>query len=362
MPPKKKTQAETLKDAVNAVMGEQVVTMGNDPSLIVKFLPTGCLPIDYILNGGLPRRRFVEFYGDYSTLKSYLAYLAIATTQRNGGTAALVDTEHSFDPAWATRLGVTVSDLIMPPVETGEDAVDTSEVLIRNGVDLMVWDSIAATFPQDEAKKKLGKENIQPGRLAALMSAMLRRLNAANVHTAMLYINQTRESIGVTFGSPTTTPGGKAMGFYSSYRVELRKAGKVTEEVKRLVPGDKPGKLKTGTVKRTNGHKIKAVVQKSKLSAPFSETMLYYDLRTGRVDEIGFLIAMGVEHKWIIQRGQSYHLGRRKPVRGIDAFRASLEADPAVLADLGSRVMALTRADDGTPAPAKRRVVRKKSS
>ena len=167
-------KADELRKEINKLLGADTVVMGS--SVVVERIPTGILPIDYILDGGLPKNRFVEIYGDYSTLKSYVAYKAIAETQKGKGTAALVDTEHSFDPEWAKSLGVNTDDLIYLTPQNGEEAVDVTEVLLRQEIDLIVWDSVAAMLPQSEEDKREKGVNHQPARLAALMSKALRKL------------------------------------------------------------------------------------------------------------------------------------------------------------------------------------------
>ncbi len=150
--------AHELMAEINKALGAGTVRLGSDESLVVRHLPTGVLPIDHLLDGGIPRGRFTEIFGAYSTLKSYIALSCIAQTQKAGGVCAIVDTEHAYDPEWAEGLGVRTDDLIYQAPETGEEAIDVSEVLIRNGVDLIVWDSVAATLPQAEGNKRMSKE------------------------------------------------------------------------------------------------------------------------------------------------------------------------------------------------------------
>jgi recombination protein RecA len=353
----KVSKARKLAAEINAVLGEEALQMASDPKYVVHYLSTGVLAMDVLLQGGLPRGRFVEVYGDYSTLKSYIGYRAIATTQSAGGTCALVDTEHSFDPEWASFLGVDVEELIIRRPQTGEEAVDVSELLIRNGVDLIVWDSVAATLPQDEQKKRMSKENIQPARLAQLMSAASRRLTAANENTAVLFINQTRLNVGVMFGDPTSIPGGKALGFYTSFRISLRKAGKVITTHKRQVPGDLPGKLKTADVKQVEGYRIKATIEKSKLSAPYADTMLYFDLTTGALDDVGFTISKCLETGLIEKKGNTYWVLQKKAAVGSDALRGWMQKNPEVMDQLRATLLGL---DSGSQGPVKRTVVRLK--
>lgn len=353
MPPRK--TADQVRKELNAFMKEDVIQFASDPKYIVTYMSTGVFPIDAILQGGLPRGRFTEIYGDYSTFKSYIGYRAIATTQEAGGIAALVDTEHAFDPVWAESLGVNVKDLLIKRPPSGEDAVDVSEILIRQGIDLIVWDSVAATLPQDVSKKRMGKENVQPGRLAFLMSEASRRLTTANERTAVLFINQTRLNIGVTFGDPMVVSGGRALGYYASYRIGLKKSGRVTEPIKKYAPADTSEGVKEVDGKRVIGMKITAKVEKSKLSKPFDESVLLYDLRTAAIDETGFIIARALENGWIKKKGNMYQVGSRKAVNGVKALRGLLESNPTVVAELKERIL-----PTGSPAPRKKLVVRKK--
>lgn len=328
-----KTTARELAAEINQALGAGTVRLGSDESLVVTTIPTGVLPIDYLLGGGIPKGRFTEFFGAYSTLKSYIALRAIAECQADGGTCAIVDTEHAYDPEWARRLGVDPDELIYQAPSTGEEAMDVSEVLIRNGIDLLVWDSIAATVPQTEANKRLANETVQPARLAALMSMGLRKLTAANEHTAVIFINQTRLNVGQMFGDPETVPGGRAMPFYASHRVALRRAGRVKEGQKVY---DSEGKQANVTV--THGHKVRATLEKSKLTAPSKDVLFTFDLHHGEVDEVGFAITQGLID------GHVKHEGRRwwvdingegdDPVVGLPKFRTMLEKDQARLSQL----------------------------
>lgn len=308
--------------------GPTAIKMGGDDQYVVKYISTGSIVFDVILGGGLPRNRIVEFFGGFSTLKSLLGIFAIASVQRDGGTAALVDTEHTFDAVWGASHGVT-KDLILPPVETGEDACDVTEVLVRNGIDLIVWDSVAATMPQDEGRKRLGgKENIQPARQAAFMSAMLRRINSINTNTAIMFINQTREKVGITFGSPETTPGGKSLPFYASMRVSLHKGKTDTSEVETFDGVNK------GKVKRTNSYVVRAKVEKSKLNSPGSEYLFTWDVVNNRIDDIGFLIGLGLEHGAIkTPTNTSWKMGKTT-IAGKDKFRAWLTTNEAAQAEI----------------------------
>lgn len=312
-----------IAKSLNTVFGEGTVLLGSDPSLTVTFWPTGVLPFDALLGGGLPVGRSIEVFGDYSSLKSYLALKAIAAVQAQGGVAALVDTEHAFDPEWAQALGVDTDDLIVQMPETGEDAVKVTEVLIRNGTDLIVWDSVAATQPKQYAEKAPGDDN-QPGALARFMSSSLRRLNSINKKTCLLYINQTRVNVGMTFGPAEANPGGKALGFYASQRIRMVKAGKITHTEK-AHDGEK-----LIDVRVTDAVKIKAVLEKSKLNRPLREEWFLFDLHGGRIDETAWLIAQGLERGVITFKGAMWTIPDylEDSVRGREKFKEWLDGDP----------------------------------
>jgi recombination protein RecA len=314
------TRAQELLDQINATLKGPVLMMGSDKGLTVEYWPTGVLPIDILLQGGIPKGRFVTFTGDFSTLKSFIGLKAIATTQASGGTCALIDTEHSFDPLWATELGVNIDELILMHPESGELAMDAAEVLIRNGIDLIVFDSVAAALPQAERNKRLHDESVQPARIAALMSIAMRRLTAANRKTAILWINQLRLNVGITFGNPEVATGGRALPYYSSYIVNIKKTGKINNAVKTW-DGEK-----WIDTKEQVGQKFRAVVEKSKLSAPHRETHFIWDHMESGVDEVSFVIAQGLERGYISQKGASWEFGGVK-VRGKDAFKKRLKDD-----------------------------------
>ena len=326
------TKAQNLMAEINAILKGPVLRMGSDLALRVEYLPTNVLPIDLLLQGGIPRGRFVEFYGDYSTLKSYVGLKAIATTQASGGVCALIDTEHSYDPSWAATLGIDTDKLIIQQPETGELAMDTAEALIRGKCDLIIFDSIAATLPQTERNKRLHEETVQPARQAQLMSLAMRKLTAANSRTAMVWINQTRLNVGVTFGNPETLPGGRAMPYYASYRINMKKVGKVTRDVQtwdgeKMVP-----------TKEQIGQKFKAIVEKSKLSKPFRDVYFTWDYQTGEIDEVGFLIALGLESGDITQKGAMWEF-EGQTYRGREKFKETVTEDQQLQVAIRSTVL-----------------------
>ncbi|NBO54514.1 MAG: hypothetical protein EBU84_07945 [Actinobacteria bacterium] len=326
--------AKEIMQEINEVLGAKVVTLGNDKRLQVRYIPTGVLPIDHLLGGGIPRGRVTEIFGAYSTLKSYITLSTIAQAQKEGITCALVDTEHAFEPDWAEGIGVDTDQLIYQTPETGEEAVDTIEVLIRSGTGLVVWDSIAATLPQSEGTKRMSKENIQPARLAALMSAAMRRITAANRDTALLFVNQTRVNVGQMFGDPEVVAGGKALPYYASYRIALRKAGKVKDTVDSY---DSEGKKIKSNVVISLG--IRATLEKSKLSAPSQEVLFNWDVQRGEIDEISYLISCGLTTGIIKHEGKSWWVEEAVKTVGLDNFRGWLKANPKICEQISTEIL-----------------------
>ena len=344
---------------VNKQLGKNVMRMASDPSLEVTYLSTGLLPIDIALGGGIPTGRFTEFYGDWSTLKSYIGYKWLATQQAEGKVCGLLDTERVFDPEWARQLGVNTDELLVWPnpetreVHTGEEAIDAAQVMVANGVDCLVFDSVSAALPQQEDSKRLSGESVQPARLAQLMSLACRKLTATNDSTAMLWINQTRMNIGVTFGNPEVTTGGRALPYYASLRLNLRKTGVLREPVKQY-DGEK-----WINSKKTVAQKYAAIRVKSKLSKPFTDVHFVWDLQEAMVDEVGFLIAQGIELGLIDQRGSSWSFAGLKVV-GREKFRQRMQATPGALAALEDQVRTyhgLPVLSVGQPARRKKKVV-----
>jgi recombination protein RecA len=319
-----KTKAQELADLVNGALGKGTISLASDKDYEVTYTSTGLLPFDILLQGGMPRGRFVEIIGDYSTLKSYLGLCITREVQRNGGTAAIIDTEHAFDPSWAEQVGVDLDNLIVERPANGELAMDIMEAMITAGIDHITVDSIAATLPQDEQTKRFYGEKIQPGRQAALMSAGLRKVTAANSKTSILWINQTRQKIGITFGSNLSVPGGKAMPYYASYRVEMRKVGKETRDA-RFYDGEKWVKGKEQI-----GQKFKAEVLKSKLSKPFREIWFTWSLENNQIDMPTFLVSQGLENDLVKVTGNTWTYGGKKAV-GRENFKNVLASSPDLM-------------------------------
>ena len=324
-------KVDMLKTELNKMLGAGTISTASEDKYKVSYWSTGLLPIDVLLQGGFPKGRFVEIFGPYSSLKSYVGLCTIAQIQSQGGTCAVIDTEHSFDADWATSIGVNNEQLLIQRPKTGEEAMDTAETLVRGGIDFVMFDSVAAALPQDENKKRLHDNNVSVARLAALMSVAMRKLTTANSETSFLWINQTRVNVGVMFGSNEATPGGKALPFYASYRVRMS----VIEQMKREITvfdGEKPRKAK-----ETYGQKFKAEIVKSKLSAPFRDTFFDWNLEGGYVDIPTYLMSQGVERGFVTYKGPMWTYGKHV-VRGREAFREFLRANPDVALDLENKI------------------------
>ncbi len=268
----------------------------------VEVIPTGSLGLDFALGiGGLPRGRVVEIYGPEASGKTTLALEAIAQTQKLGGNAIFIDAEHAFDPTYAEALGINLNDLLISQPDTGEQALEIAEILTRSGgVDIVVIDSVAALVPKAEIAGEMG--DMQIGLIARLMSQALRKLTAviSKSKTTAVFINQIRHKIGVMFGSPETTPGGLALKFHSSVRIDIRRIASIKK-------GD-----------TVVGNRTKVKVIKNKLAPPFR--IAEFDIIYGEgISEYGELVDIGVEHNILQKAGTWYSFGEEKIGQGRDA-------------------------------------------
>lgn len=314
---------------------------GDDPDLAISYLQTGTLPFDVLLGGGLPYRRFTELTGAFATLKSYLALCAGRVAQINDGFMVLIDTEKSYDPTWATHVGVLPDNVLVVHPSTGEEALGIVEALLSSPdhvPDLVVWDSIAATTTAEQLDKKAG-ETDRVASLARFMTRMCNRLNTANQDTAILLINQERQNVGAKVWQPSVTfPGGKAAEYYSSQRIHVRKG--VTRQTEEQVWRD--GKLTT--VKRRNGQIYTAALTKSRVKQPHGDVVFTWLEDDGRIDELGFALDHAMDLGIITVESEEY---RYEPEPGtvIRAkqfwrFRRAMEAsDTAVQQQLMSQVL-----------------------
>lgn len=352
------TKAQDLMRQVNGALKTEALRMASDKKFIVDYMPTGLVPIDILMQGGIPRGRFVAIQGDFSTLKSFVGLNAIAQEQKRGGVCALIDTEHAFDPSWAETIGVDRDNLIIQHPDSGEKAIDTAEVLIRGGLDLLVFDSVAAMLPDAERKKRLYDESVQPARIAQLMSVACRKLTTANDRCGIVWINQLREQVGVTFGNPEKATGGRALPYYSSMILDIKKAGKVTRPTK-VYDGEK-WKDSKEQVAQT----FRATIQKSKLNKPFREIIFDWSLEQTAIDQAKFIFTQGVEIGAVVQKGSRWNVaGGRKQINGRENFIKFLAATPAAMQAVTDKVMAhhgLTYL--GAPGPGNNKVGNRKSS
>jgi recombination protein RecA len=336
---------DNRKKALTAALGQiekqfgkgSVMRLG-DASAAMDFdvIPTGSLALDIALGvGGLPRGRIVEIYGPESSGKTTLTLEVIAQCQKLGGTAAFVDAEHALDPIYAEKLGVKVDDLLVSQPDTGEQALEITDMLVRSGaVDVIVVDSVAALTPKAEIEGEMGE--LQMGLHARLMSQALRKLtgNIKRSNSIVIFINQIRMKIGVMFGSPETTTGGNALKFYSSVRLDIRRTGA----------------LKNGEEVIGNATRVKVV--KNKVAPPFREAEfeILYGLGISREGE---LVDLAVAQNLIEKSGSWYAYNGERIGQGKDNARTFLQQHPAIFADLDkqlrAKLLAPRRGQTGAP-------------
>ena len=312
---------EALKQIEKQYGKGAIMKLGDRGNVDIDTISTGSLAIDNCLGvGGLPRGRIIEIYGPESSGKTTLALQVIASCQKDGGRAAFIDAEHAIDPKYAKALGVDIDELILSQPDSGEQALEITEVLIKSGaIDLIVIDSVAALVPQAELDGEMGDANV--GLHARLMSKAMRKLagamNANNCTT--IFINQLREKVGVMFGNPETTTGGRALKFYSTIRVEVRKSEAI----------------KNGS--EVVGNKVNIKVSKNKVAPPFKtcQVEIYYGEGISHVSEI---ISLGVELGIIEKAGSWFSYNGEKIGQGQEAVRAFLKANPDKDEEITNRV------------------------
>ena len=304
---------EAIKQIEKQYGKGSIMRLGEHANVDVDAISTGSLAIDYALGvGGLPRGRIIEIYGPESSGKTTLALQCIAECQKEGGKAAFIDAEHAIDPRYAKALGVDVDELILSQPDSGEQALEIAEVLIKSGaIDLIVVDSVAALVPQAELDGEMGDSNI--GLHARLMSKAMRKLaGAMNLNNCTtIFINQLREKVGVMFGNPEVTTGGRALKFYATIRLEVRKSEAI----------------KDGT--EIIGNKVNVKIAKNKVAPPFKtcQVEIYYGQGISHVAEI---ISMGVDMGIIEKSGSWYSYKGEKIGQGTDAVKAYLTANPEI--------------------------------
>jgi len=294
-----------------------IMKMGDQPPMRVNVIPTGSVALDAALGvGGLPRGRVTEIYGPESSGKTTLALHIIANAQKTGGLAAFIDAEHALDPEYAAKLGVNLDELLVSQPDFGEQALEITETLIRSGsIDVIVIDSVAALVPRAELEGDMGEA--QMGLQARLMSQALRKLAGviAKSNTCLVFINQIREKIGVMFGSPETTTGGRALKFYSSVRIDIRRIASIKQGEDII------------------GNRTRAKVAKNKVAAPFRKAE--FDILYGEgISLTGELLDLGVEYRLVQKSGSWYSCGETRLGQGREAARAFLKENPEMAADL----------------------------
>jgi recombination protein RecA len=318
---REKALANALTQIEKSFGKGSVMRLGDDVRPPIQVIPTGAIALDVALGiGGLPRGRVVEIYGPESSGKTSIALHAVASAQAAGGIAAFIDAEHALDPEYARRLGVDTDALLVSQPDTGEQALEIMDMLIRsNALDIIVIDSVAALVPRAEIEGEMGDSHV--GLQARLMSQALRKITGALSHsgTTAIFINQLREKVGVMFGSPETTTGGKALKFYASVRLDVRR-------IETLKDGTEPV-----------GSRVKVKVVKNKVSPPFR--VAEFDMLFGLgISKEGGLIDMGVEHGLVRKAGAWYTYEGDQLGQGKENARAFLRDNPDIANELEKRI------------------------
>jgi recombination protein RecA len=298
-----------------------IMRLGQRETLAIEAIPTGSLAVDYAIGiGGFPRGRVVEVYGPESSGKTTLALSVVGQAQRRGGIAAFIDAEHALDAEYAKKLGVDIENLLVSQPDSGEQALEIAEMLVRsNAVDVVIVDSVAALVPKAELEGEMGDSHV--GLQARLMSQALRKLTAivAKSKTCLVFINQIREKIGVMFGNPETTTGGRALKFYASLRIDIRRIAS----------------LKEG--EEVTGARAKVKVVKNKLAAPFRQAEFDIDYGEG-ISRPGELVDLGVDQKLVVKSGAWYSYGDVRIGQGRENAKQFLRDNPDLAAELETRL------------------------
>jgi recombination protein RecA len=321
---------ETTLAGLNKRYGEGVVMkLGEATKLNVEAIPSGSLSLDIALGvGGVPRGRIIEIYGPESSGKTTLCLHVIAEAQRNGGICGFVDVEHALDPVYAAKIGVDVNNLYVSQPDTGEQALEIAEALVRsNAMDVVVVDSVAALVPRAEIEGEMGDSHM--GLQARLMSQALRKLTGAikSTNTCMIFTNQLRQKIGVMFGNPETTTGGMALKFYASVRLDVRR-------IESIKQGDE-----------VVGNRTRVTVKKNKVAPPF-RTAEFDIMYSEGISTVGDLLDLGVEYDILSKRGAYYRFNEEIIGQGREASKAYLRENPALAVEVDN----LIRTKVGLPA------------
>jgi recombination protein RecA len=298
-----------------------IMRMGDSAVEDVEVIPSGSIGLDIALGiGGYPKGRIIEIYGPESSGKTTLAIHAIAEAQKKGGIAAMIDAEHAFDRFYAQSLGVDIDNLLISQPDNGEQALEIAENLIRSGaIDIIVIDSVAALTPRSEIEGEMGDSKV--GLQARLMSQALRKLTGTISKTGAvcIFINQLREKIGVMFGNPETTTGGNALKFYSSVRLDIRRAGQIK------------------SAEDVTGNRVKVKVVKNKVAPPFRKTE--FDIMYGEgISKVGEIIDLGVDHGLLKKSGSWFSYGETRLGQGRDAVKELLLDNPELMEELEVKI------------------------
>ncbi len=298
-----------------------IMRLGQREGLTMEFIPTGSLAIDAAIGiGGFPRGRVVEVFGPESSGKTTLALSVVGQAQKRGGVAAFIDAEHALDAEYAKKLGVDIDNLLVSQPDHGEQALEIAEMLVRsNAVDIVVIDSVAALVPRAELEGEMGDSHV--GLQARLMSQALRKLTAivAKSKTCLVFINQIREKIGVMFGNPETTTGGRALKFYSSVRVDIRRISAIKEG------------------EEVTGSRVKVKIVKNKVAAPFRQGEFDIDYGEG-ISRVGELIDLGVEHKLVTKSGAWFNYGDVRLGQGRENAKQFLRDNPELASEIEGKL------------------------
>ena len=314
---------ETAVVAIEKAYGKgSIMKLDGENIQPIEGVSSGTLSLDLALGGrGLPVGRIIEIFGPESSGKTTLALTALANVQKNGGTAAFIDAEHALDPSWAKRLGVKLEDMLVSQPDTGEQALEICEMLVRsNAVNIVVIDSVAALIPRAEIEGEMGDSHV--GLQARLMSQALRKLTGAvsKSESIVIFINQLREKIGVMFGSPETTTGGRALKFYSSVRIDIRRIGAIKDG------------------ERNVGNRVRAKVVKNKIAPPFREAEFDIMFDEG-ISVTGDVVDLGVMDNVVDKSGAWFSYGAVRLGQGREAAKQFLRDNPDLLAEIRANVL-----------------------
>ncbi|HEU5149473.1 MAG TPA: recombinase RecA [Iamia sp.] len=325
MPPSPTDRHKSLDIAMGGIekaFGKgAVMKMGEKGTMAIESIPTGAMALDLALGiGGLPRGRVVEIYGPESSGKSTLAMHVVAEAQRNGGICAYIDAEHAMDPVYAAAIGVDIDEMLISQPDTGEQALEICDMLVRSGaLDVVVIDSVAALTPRAEIEGEMGDSHV--GLQARLMSQALRKLTGSlnKTQTICIFINQLREKIGVMFGSPETTPGGRALKFYSSVRIDIRRIESIKDGVEVV------------------GNRTRVKVVKNKVAPPFKQCE--FDIMYGKgISREGSVLDIGVDLGIIKKSGAWYTYEGEQLGQGRENAKGFLSANPEIMVEVSERI------------------------